>query len=582
MRAVRAIVLIGALVAATAPAARAAPAVTTGDDSGTGSLRAAIAGASPGDTIPVPALTVTLSSGELPIDKNLTITGAGARLTTIDANLTSRIFHLTATSTLNLSDLTLTEGKAVGGAGIQANLAAPTAVNATRVAFLANDATTTTGGGLQGNNQSAITLTDSLLGGNTATNGGGISSSGVLALTNTTVTGNHSTASGNASGVAAFSAQLSLVNSTVVANTTTTPTGEGIGLVAGATGTAHNSLVAANRTSGGTLVNCEGMFTSQGHNLEDASQCGFTGPGDQRDTDPQLAALANNGGPTDTMAFGTASPAFDHGENANCPAGDQRGQIRPLGAACDIGAFELVPPPVAVTGAASAISTTAATLGGTVNPWNVPATAAFDVGPTTAYGTRVATPGLAAGVGAFDQSARVTGLQPLTLYHYRLEANTSAGTSTGADASFTTAPLPDPRVTAFRFSPARFRATRVARGAAVRRRRPPPRGTTISYLLSEAARVRISLARKLPGRRVGRRCVRPTRANRARRRCTRLRVVGVLAITSGQGRTRRRFSGRVRGRKLAPGPYRAALTARTTGALHPSRLRTFSFSVATG
>jgi hypothetical protein len=502
-----ALLMLGVLVAATAPAAGAAPAVTTGADSGTGSLRAAIAGASPGDTISVPALTVTLSSGELAINKNLTITGAGARATTIDANLASRIFHLTATSTLNLTDLTLTKGRAVGGAAVQANLGAPTAVNATRVAILANDATGSTGGGLQGNNQSAITLTDSLLAGNTATNGGAISTSGPLALTNTTVTGNHSTASGNASGIAAFgsASKLSLVNSTIVANTTTTPTGAGIGIIAGATGTAHNSLVAANRTSDGTLVNCEGTFTSQGHNLEDASQCGFTGPGDQRDTDPQLAALANNGGPTDTMAFGTASPAFDRGENANCPAGDQRGQIRPLGAACDVGAFELVPPP----------------------------------------------------------------------------ANTGAGTSTGADASFTSAPLPDPQVTAFRFLPARFRATGVARSAAVRRR-PPPRGTTISYLLSEAALVRISLARKLPGRRVGRRCVRPTRANRARRRCTRLRVVGVLAITSGQGRTRRRFSGRVRGRKLAPGSYRAALTATTTGALHPSRLRTFSFSVAPG
>jgi hypothetical protein len=500
--------MIGAFVAATAPAAQAAPAVTNGADSGMGSLRAAIAGASPGDTISVPALPVTLSSGELVINKNLTITGAGARATTIDANLTSRIFHLTATSTLNLTDLTLTKGKAVGGAAVQANLGAPTAVNATRVAILANDATGSSGGGLQGNNQSAITLTDSLLAGNTATNGGAISTSGVLALTNTTVTGNHSTASGNASGIAAFGSgsQFSLLNSTVVANTTTTLTGAGIGLVAGAVGTAHNSLVAANRTSDGTLVNCEGTFTSQGHNLEDASLCGFTGAGDQRDTDPQLAALANNGGPTDTMAFGTASPAFDRGENANCPAGDQRGQIRPQGAACDVGAFELVPP----------------------------------------------------------------------------EANTSAGTSTGADASFTTAPLPDPQVAAFRFSPARFRATPVARDATVRRRRLPPRGTTISYVLSEAARVRISLARKLPGRRVGRRCVRPTSANRARHRCTRLRIVGVLAITSAQGRTRRRFSGRVRGRKLAPGPYRAALTATTAGALHPSRLRTFSFSVAPG
>lgn len=57
--------------------------------------------------------------------------------------------------------------------------------------------------------------------------------------------------------------------------------------------------------------------------------------------DPKLQPLADNGGPTKTMAIDASSPAFDGG-GASCPATDQRGTARPQGSACDIGAFELV------------------------------------------------------------------------------------------------------------------------------------------------------------------------------------------------------------------------------------------------
>ncbi len=62
--------------------------------------------------------------------------------------------------------------------------------------------------------------------------------------------------------------------------------------------------------------------------------------GDPQFRDPQLQALADNGGPTRTMAITAASPAFNAG--ADCPPTDQRGVARPQGAGCDLGAFEVI------------------------------------------------------------------------------------------------------------------------------------------------------------------------------------------------------------------------------------------------
>ncbi len=101
----------------------------------------------------------------------------------------------------------------------------------------------------------------------------------------------------------------------------------------------------ANNTGG----NCGGGLTDQGYNLESSTDCGFTGTGSLQKTDPQLGGLQNNGGPTQTIALLSNSPAIDHIPAANCPATDQRGFTRPDGAsesACDIGAYESggVPP----------------------------------------------------------------------------------------------------------------------------------------------------------------------------------------------------------------------------------------------
>jgi hypothetical protein len=56
---------------------------------------------------------------------------------------------------------------------------------------------------------------------------------------------------------------------------------------------------------------------------------------------PLLSVVADNGGQTLTAALHLGSPALDVADLAYCPATDQRGQPRPFGAGCDLGAYEL-------------------------------------------------------------------------------------------------------------------------------------------------------------------------------------------------------------------------------------------------
>ena len=82
------------------------------------------------------------------------------------------------------------------------------------------------------------------------------------------------------------------------------------------------------------------------NSVADDASCALAGAGDQQVADVLLGALADNGGPTATRALLEGSPAIDAGASAcNGPDGplaaDQRGALRPRGAACDIGAFEV-------------------------------------------------------------------------------------------------------------------------------------------------------------------------------------------------------------------------------------------------
>lgn len=94
--------------------------------------------------------------------------------------------------------------------------------------------------------------------------------------------------------------------------------------------------------------------------------------------------------------------------------------------------------PVVVTGAATDITRTSATLNGTVNPNQSPTVYFFEYGRTTAYGSSTQPATLVSGNSAVAVPGPISGLTPNTLYHFRLVATNNAGTNRGTDGTFTT------------------------------------------------------------------------------------------------------------------------------------------------
>ena len=391
--------LLAALVLASfcLQASAATFTVTNINDTGAGSLRQAITDANMGsDTITfdtagvfATSQTITLTSGELLITDSVSITGPGANQLAVNGNAAGRVFDITSGINVAISGLTITNGRA------------------------SNDQ----GGGIY--NVGALTITDSALSGNSATIGGGIFNGGTLTITNSTLNGNgasggggifnyfgtltiaNSTLSGNGSdndggGILSFNATLTITNSTLSGNSAGR-NGGGIWSRA-ATLTIHNSTLSGNSatnagggiwnlgtleigntilkagTSGDNILFFDGIVTSDGYNLSSdaAGGDGTTGPGgvlnatgDQRNTDPMLGPLQDNGGPTFTHALLVGSPAIDAGDPNFNPNTfnppllyDQRGTGFPRVAngRIDIGAYEVqalyLPPTITVTDAA--------------------------------------------------------------------------------------------------------------------------------------------------------------------------------------------------------------------------------------
>lgn len=343
-------------------------------------LTAAGETADPESLVLVPAGNYSVANGVLRVGGNaITIRGEGARTTVVDAHETSRVFELDAKN-VTMEGLTVTGGFSKLGGGeetLSGDGGGIVVVESEKLTLsgmnVSGNRATQNGGGIAAPPENSLmtatnlSIADSTIAGNRISEGageglgGGIYALGSLSLVNSTVSGNGvegptGTSQGGGivvgpDGVNTEPAKVTLLNATIAGNTVGTGgIGGGLAVYNPVMGlepsfTVRNTIVAGNSV-GGAEADCGAIsLATSDHNLSGDASCMFADAGSKQSTNPQLGALQNNDGQTDTMALLAGSPAIDAGTNEGCPATDQRGVMRPQGSACDIGAFELVPTP---------------------------------------------------------------------------------------------------------------------------------------------------------------------------------------------------------------------------------------------
>jgi len=303
----------------------------------------AISRASSGDSILIASSTY---SENLSITSNLTLTGSGAQSTIIDGGGVARVVSIENSSAhVALSNLTIRHGVAAGGGGIL-NWGTLTINNCTISGNAAASSYSATGGGIY--NSGTLTINASTLSGNAgSTNfiyGGAIYNSGTLSINNSTLSGNTAGGFTGGGGGGIYNDSTVRISNSTLSGNSGSPQGGGI--YNNGSATLQNSIVAGSPSGG----NCYGITTSDGYNLSSDTTCNFSHTGDRNNTNPQLGPLRYNGGPTQTTALPSGSPAVDAGNPAGCTDDqghplktDQRGQPRPDKedtGGCDMGAYE--------------------------------------------------------------------------------------------------------------------------------------------------------------------------------------------------------------------------------------------------
>ena len=300
----------------------------------------------------VPTL-INISSQLPTITEELTITGLGADLLTIDAQGGGddildgngfRIFEVNdgdagSSIDVSISGLTLTGGDNNDFGGAISNFENLTLDG---VAIVGNRSVF--GGGVSNDLSGRLTLSNSTIANNEVSqDGGGIFNGGELSATNVTISGNSAAINGSGivSGGDLSGVMLSLTNVTLTNNTGS----EGVYFDSGVgptTASFNNTIIDSPITSVGY-----GTTLAGSNNLFAGADPGITGTGNLFNQSSMLAPLADNGGPTLTHALLFGSPAIDAGDTALAVNGngislttDQRGEDRVRFGAIDIGAFE--------------------------------------------------------------------------------------------------------------------------------------------------------------------------------------------------------------------------------------------------
>jgi hypothetical protein len=186
--------------------------VVNSADNGPGSLRDTIANAASGDTIlfshRLEGQTITLTSGQLALTKDLSIVGLGANDLAVSGNAASRILAIASGTNVSVSGLTLTEGLSDQGGGID-NAGTLTLDHCAVTANVAQGDSTTTGQGGAVFNEPGATLkiTQSLFRGNQVSGGmlgigfgGGLMNFGTATITGSRFSANQAAGGGSAYG----------------------------------------------------------------------------------------------------------------------------------------------------------------------------------------------------------------------------------------------------------------------------------------------------------------------------------------------------------------------------------------------
>jgi len=302
-------------------------------------------------------------TGDLDITDDVTIIGATTTASPLGVRISGkddRVFDIHPGATVKIQGVSILSGRADFGGGIR-NRGNLTLIDSEVLNNVANRS----GGGVENESGGTLTIQNSALFDNKALfSGGGLSvESGSASLTNVTFSGNTTdpVCAGFCGGgaIAVPGGTVSLQNVTINNNFSQGSTGGG-GLLTVALASnvqLRNTIVASNTAPFSSRPNCQGPVFSRGHNLEfpvsASSQCGLiAGLADLIGLDPKLGALKNTGGTTPatrTRSLLAGSPAIDTGDNATCPANDQRFVTRPQDGngdtvfVCDIGAFEFSP-----------------------------------------------------------------------------------------------------------------------------------------------------------------------------------------------------------------------------------------------
>lgn len=369
------------LICSVTPAWADTLTVTSMADLGPGTLRKAIDDAAPGDTIAFalayPATIFAITT--ITINKNLTIQGPGADQLTLDGGgFANATLSITSGVTAQVSQLTV-RNSALSGIYNLGTLTVNRAV-------LSDNYSNAYGGAIA--NSGSLTVNDSIFTQNRAGNrggaiynnagatfnrcsfidnaatrdGGAIANFGPLEVSKSTFSGN--TASGNfggAGGAIYNDSTLTVKDSTLSGNSSSGSGGaiftrgsltlsgstmSGNGVPAGGSGNAIFNYTNVSISRSIIVGTCGGtMPVSAGDNIGSTESCLYTNTdlNDRANANARLDALADNGGPTQTMLPQANSPAIDavRINTADCTGTDQRGVRRPGGARCDIGAVEL-------------------------------------------------------------------------------------------------------------------------------------------------------------------------------------------------------------------------------------------------